>query len=130
MKLEKIIPYLLVMFLSLSGCNALEHLDALSVLGDYSREKDDQHRLVKSTNAGYDALTEVMASGHIREYKDKSSFLYAFGEPILKKDMPGGSQQWLYRYAILATAKDKVYVYFDQHDQLMKWEKVPCPSFF
>ena len=69
-------------------------------MGDYSREKDDQHRLVKSINAHYDALTKVIAQGHISDYKDKSSFVNAFGEPILKKDLPDGSQQWLYRYAI------------------------------
>jgi len=121
---------LILLLLGFCGCSVLGHLDRLSVLGDYAREKDDQSRLVKSVNAHYDALGDVIARGHIREYKDKSSFVYAFGQPILKKDMPDGSQQWLYRYAILESAKDKVYVYFDQHDQLTKWEKVPCPSFF
>ena len=130
MKLERALPYWLVIFLCLSGCTALEHLDELSVMGDYSRERDNQDRLVKAINARYDALTQAMAQGKMGDYKDKSFFVYAFGEPILKKDMPDSSQQWLYRYAILSTARDKVYVYFDQHDHLIKWEKVPCPSFF
>ena len=130
MKLGKIIPYGLVMLLGLSGCTALEHLDDLAVIGDYSREKDDQHRLVKSIDERYDALTRVIAQGHIRDYKDKASWVTSFGEPILKEDLGQGAQQWLYRYAILSMAHDKVYAYFDNHDHLIKWEKVPCPSFF
>ena len=68
--------------------------------GSYSREKDNQHRLVKSINDHYDALTKVIAQGHISDYKDEASFMNSFGEPILKKDLSDGRQRWLYRYAI------------------------------
>jgi len=129
MKLEKIIPYLLVL-LGLSGCTILSNLDEISVLGDYSREKDDQHRLVKIINNHYDALTKVIDQRAISDYKDKASFVHSFGEPILKKDLSGGGQRWLYRYAIYRFAKDKVYVYFDRDGKQVKWEKLPCPKFF
>jgi hypothetical protein len=119
-----------LMLLCLSGCAWFEHTDQLSVLGDYSRDKENQHRLVKSVNAHYDTLTRVIAQGHIREYKDKASWVTSFGAPILKKDLGHGVEQWLYRYAILSMAHDKVYAYFDNHDHLIKWEKVLCPSFF
>ena len=119
-----------LMLLCLSGCAPLEHLDQLAVMGEYSREKDNQCRLVASINDHYDALTRAIAQGSISYYKDKSSFVNAFGGPILKRDWNDGAQQWLYRYAILSTAHDKVYVYFDNHNHLVKWEKVPCPSFF
>ena len=130
MKLGKIIPYVLAILLSVSGCTALEHLDDLAVVGDYSREKDNQHRLVKFIDDHYDALTRAIAQGHISDYKDKASWVTSFGEPILKEDLGQGVEQWLYRYAILTTAHDKVYAYFDNHNHLIKWEKVPCPSFF
>jgi hypothetical protein len=126
MKLEKIIPYLLVLLLGLSGCYFLEHTDQLSELGDFSREKDNQQRLVKSVDDHYDVLTKVIAQGHIGDYKDKPSFARFFGEPIFKKDLSDGTQQWLYRYAILRSAKDKVYVYFDRNGKQVRWEKVPC----
>jgi len=119
-----------LMLLCLSGCAPLEHLDQLAVMGEYSREKDNQCRLVASINDHYDALTRVIAQGHIGDYKDKASWLHSFGDPILKRDLGRGTEQWLYRYAILSTAHDKVYVYFDNHNHLVKWEKVPCPSFF
>ncbi len=128
--MKKIIPYLLSLLLGLSGCVIIENLDEISVLRDYSRNKEDQHHLVKSINDHYDALTKVIAQGHISDYKDKASFVYSFGEPILKKDLSGAVQRWLYRYAIYRFAKDKVYVYFDRNGKMIKWEKLSCPKFF
>jgi len=130
MILKTINPFLLLTLLVLSGCTALSNMDELTVLGDYSREKDGQHRLVKTINDHYDKLTKVIAQGHISGYKDKSSFVHSFGEPILKKDMSDGTQRWLYRYAIYRFAKDEVYVYFDRNGNQVKWEKLPCPSSF
>jgi hypothetical protein len=126
MKLKRIISCLLVILLGLSGCTILSNTQELSTLGAYSREKDGQHRLVKSIDDHYDVLTRVIAQGHITDYKDKSAFEHSFGEPILKKDLSDGSQQWLYRYAIFRFAKDKVYVYFDRGGKMINWEKLPC----
>ena len=130
MKLKKIVTYLVLTCLCLSGCTILNNLDEISTLGDYSREKENQHRLVKSINDHYDKLTKTIAQGHISDYKDKGSFVHSFGEPILKRDLKDGGQRWLYRYAIYRFAKDKVYVYFDRSGRLIKWEKLPCPKFF
>ena len=116
--------------LSLSGCTIIGNLDEIFTLSQYSREKDNQHRLVKATKDHYDALIKVIAGGHISEYKDQASFINSFGEPILKKDLNDGRQRWLYRYAIYRLSKDKVYVYFDRNGQQIKWEKLPCPKFF
>jgi hypothetical protein len=126
----KIILYLSVVLLGLSGCAAIENLDALSVLGQYSREKDTQHRIVKAINDHYDALSRAIDQGHISEYKDKTSFVHAFGKPILKRGLSDGAERWLYRHAIYRLAKDKVYVYFDREGKLIKWEKLSCPKFF
>jgi hypothetical protein len=139
--MKEIIPYLLLVLLSLSGCTILSNTDELSVLGDYSREKDTQDRLVKSINDHYDALVKAKMPncfdfgrlGHCEgrnDYPDEASFTRSFGDPLFKKDLSDGGQRWLYRYAILRLAKDKVYVYFDRTGKLIKWEKIPCPSFF
>ena len=105
-------------------------MDELTVMGDYSREKDNQHRLVQSVDDHYDLLNMAIVQGHITEYKDKSSFQTSFGYPILKKDLGDGTERWLYRYAIYKFAKDKVYVYFDHRGKMIKWEKVPCSLSF
>ena len=121
---------MMMVLLALSGCSALSNMDQLKVLGDYSREKDNQHRLVKTIDDHYDQLTKVISEGHISDYKSSSSFVHSFGEPILKKDLSDGTQRWLYRYAISRLAKDEVYVYFDRNGDQVKWEKLPCPSYF
>jgi len=126
---KKFAPYLMLICLGFSGCVALENLDQLNELGDYSREKDAQHRNVKTINDHYDVLIKAIAKGNFSDYKDASSLVHAFGEPILKKDLGNGTQRWLYRYAIYRLAKDKVYVYFDRSGKILKWEKLPCQSF-
>jgi len=141
MKSKKIIPCLLVMLLSLSGCTILENLDEITLLGQFSRESEAQHRLVKSINAHYDALTKAKMPncsdfeklGHCEgpnNYPDEASWVHAFGDPILKKDLSGGGQRWLYRYAIYRFAKDKVYVYFDHNGKMVRWERLRCPKLF
>jgi Txe/YoeB family toxin of Txe-Axe toxin-antitoxin module len=129
-KMKRIIPYLLLVLLGLSGCAAFGNFDKLSVMGEYSREKDNQHRLVKSVDDHYDDLTRVIAQGQITQYKDESSFLHSFGSPILKKDLSSAGQRWLYRYAIYKFARTKVYVYFDRNGKQVKWEKLSCPKLF
>jgi len=137
----RIVLYLALVSLCLSGCTILFNLDEISVLGDYSREKDNQHHLVKSINDHYDALIKVKMPncsdferlGHCEgpnNYPDEASFMHSFGEPILKKDLSNGGQRWLYRHAIYRLSKDKVYVYFDRYGKMIKWEKLPCPKFF
>lgn len=130
MKLQKTISCLLLSLLVLSGCAPLNHLDELSMLGELAREKDNQDHLVKAINDHYDVLTKVIAQGHISDYKNESSFTHAFGDPISKRILDDGMTQWLYRYCLEQTAKDKVYIYFDAKGQFIKWEKIPCPSLF
>ena len=130
MTLKKIIPYILIILLGSSGCTFLENLDQLNEMGEYSREKDNQHRLVQSIDDHYDLLTKIIAQGKINQYKDRDSWQHSFGDPILIKKLSDGSERWLYRYAIYRLAHDKVYLYFDRNSKLVKWEKLPCQKFF
>jgi len=130
MKLHKSIPCFILLLLSFSGCTVLENLDELTTLGQYSREKDAQHVLVKSIDDHYDALAKGIDQGTMGHYENEGSFVKAFGDPLVKKDLADGRQRWLYRHAIYRLSKDKVYVYFDKNGQVIKWEKLPCPKFF
>jgi len=121
---------LLSVCLVFSGCTIIDNLDEITTLSQYSREKDNQHRLVKTIDDHYDALVKAIDQGHLNQYKDESAFVHSFGGPILKKDLSGGGQRWLYRYAIYRFAKSKVYVYFDRRGQLIKWEKSSCLKLF
>jgi len=125
----RIFVYLIFLCLPLSGCVILGNLDEIFTLQDYSHDKEAQHRLVQTINDHYDALTRIIADGHIHDYKNESAFERAFGQPILKRDLSNGQERWLYRYAIYRFAKDKVYVYFDHAGQMISWEKLPCSKF-
>ena len=108
------------------GCSILNHLDEILTLGDYSRDKGAQHKLVDGIDARYDALVAAMKSGDIKKYPDQKAIRRAFGDPILIKgiDDHGRSQeQWLYRHALPMKAQDRVYLYFDQQGKLFKYEQ-------
>lgn len=120
----------ILMLLGFSGCTIVDNLDEISTLGQYSREKDAQHRDVKAIDDHYDALAKAIDQGHITDFKDQASFKHSFGEPITIKELPQGHERWLYRYAIYRLATTKVYLYFDRAGRLLKWEKIPCQKFF
>ncbi|MEI7997888.1 MAG: hypothetical protein WCH62_00055 [Candidatus Omnitrophota bacterium] len=114
---------LTLLFLS-SGCAVINHLEELFVVGDYSRDKDNQQKSIKQVNAHYDALVATIASKGLKLDLNQTDVRMNFGEPISIKviDVEGQKQeQWLYRYAIISTAKDKVYLYFDQKAKLIKF---------
>lgn len=113
--------------LVLGGCAKLEHLQELLTLKEYS---DGQARLEKSItrqNKRFDQLVLAVKENRLEEYPDERSFIKNFGEPILVKEVEKDGmklQQWLYRYAIQSTAKEKVYVYFDEHQKFVTGEHV------
>jgi len=116
----------LSLIISVSGCSILNHLEELSTLGEYSREKDEQHKMVRDINAHYEALLVAINTGKMKQYPDKSSLRRNFGEPIEIKiiNVAGTKQeQWLYRQAIAMKAKDRVYLYFDGQGQLIKFQQ-------
>ena len=112
------------------GCSALESMDGLATLGQVSRERDEQHKLVRAADDHYDALIKVLEQGHLGEIRDERSFENAFGEPVIKKDLAQGGQRWIYRHAIYRFAKDEVDVDFDKSGNVVKWERVPCQKFY
>jgi uncharacterized membrane protein YfhO len=109
-----------------TGCEFLGHMDELNMLGDYSRDKDNQSKAIKLINENYDALVKAITANEMSYFKNQSDISGRFGEPIsIKQINVNGKtqQQWLYRQAILKGAKDKVYLYFDDQGSLLKYEQ-------
>ena len=103
MILKKILVFLFVVML-LGGCSIIGHIDQLQAMGKYSKEKDNQHKIVKNTDAMYDSLVKAIQSNKIKNYPDKSSIRRNFGDPIITKtlEVNGETQeQWLYRQRTL-----------------------------
>jgi hypothetical protein len=124
----------ILVVLGLSGCTKLKllpYLDQALLLQDFGQEKTQQQKIVDNTNALYDKLTAAIQSGDIAQYKTEKSIIKAFGQPVLSREqaLDGKAlKQSLYRYSILRTARDKVYLYYDPQGKLVKWESQPLSS--
>ena len=115
-----------LVFLSFSGCSILSHLDELSMMGDFSRDKDNQKKIIQRVKDNYDALVAAINTQQMSSYTNQVDIRNKFGEPIAIKDIKvdGKKQQrWMYRYALIRESKDKVYVYFDERQSLIKYEQ-------
>ena len=123
---------LAVLLPGLSACTQLQflpYLDQALTLKEFGEEKKAQHQYVRDVHASFDKMLAAIDSGDNKKYKDEHAILHDFGQPIIAHKNSDGSEQWLYRYAILRQAKQKAYLSFDSKGNLIKWEVVPCPSF-
>ena len=95
-------------------------------MGEYSREMDNHKKVTDQTNQHYDALVAAIDANGLKPYADVVSMRTTFGEPIMKRSLLVNGQpheQWVYRYALISKAKDKVYLYFDGQGKLIRCEK-------
>ncbi len=117
---------MVVLCFGLCGCYVLSKMDELSTLGNYTRDKEEQQRIINRVDARYDALLAAVNTGAIKQYSDQRSVRKAFGDPIVIKvaGVAGHKQErWLYRYALPLKARDKVYLYFDGKGKLVQYKQ-------
>lgn len=115
-------------FLSLAGCAKLQYVDELLTLKAVSDEQNQIAEEIEAADEKFKLLLFQIKANQLQQYPDTASFLKNFGKPILVKTVIEGEEKrqlWLYRYATRYFDSEKVYLYFDQHDQLTKWEYVP-----
>ena len=96
------------------------------MMGDFSRDKDNQKKIIQRVKDNYDALVAAINTQQMSSYTNQVDIRNKFGEPIAIKDIKvdGKKQQrWMYRYALIRESKDKVYVYFDERQSLIKYEQ-------
>ena len=118
--------FLMIFVACLCGCSIIDHLEELSTLGDYSRDRDNQQKHIDHVNDRYDALVAVIKANGLKQDLSQTDARMNFGEPIMIKviEIDGQKQeQWLYRHAVPTNAKDKVYLYFDTKGKLVKYEQ-------
>ena len=109
--------------LCLCSCTIIKHMDELSSMGDFARDKADQQREVDRVKVNFDELLNAIHNNQMKFYPDQLSIRSKFGLPITIKmveDEGHVLEQWLYRYAIMKEAKDRVYVYFDENKKVVK----------
>ena len=116
---------LILSVLILAGCAALNNLDELLTLKDLAVDRDLQDKTVAEQNKQFEKLSEAIKSNAIKEYPNKKSCQREFGPPVYSTQLVQNGEhleRWLYRYAIQKTAKEKIYLYFDESNQLTYWE--------
>ncbi len=118
--------FLFLMLLVCSGCSIIGHLDQLSTMGEFAREKSDEKKIIDQAKSNYDALVVAINTNQMNSYANQVDIRNKFGDPITIKDIEVNGkkqQQWMYRYALIREAKDKVYLYFDDQGKLIKHEQ-------
>ncbi|MDP8290439.1 MAG: hypothetical protein P9M02_05705 [Candidatus Susulua stagnicola] len=129
MRLRFIIISCLILFF-VSGCFFLpESLKTLKSVGDSQNEIEiylaNQAKL-------FNKLLIDLRSECLEQGVSKESFINLYGEPILAKEVidPPGGVRLLYRYPTEYFKSDRVYLYFNQKENLVRWEYKPYKNEF
>ena len=122
--------FLFFLFSFLCGCTQvkqLAHLDQLLTLKAIGENHDAQTKFINEHDKKFEQLLAAVKADQLKEYPDKKSILKSFGEPtaVTRPALDGGQsqEQWVYRYALISKAKDKVYLYFDDRGKFIRYEK-------
>ena len=115
---------LVLVILTTASCAPLQNLDQALALKAYSDEKDAQESFVKKHDAQFEALLKQAASADaFKKYKHQTGLIAEFGDPILCRSEQG-LNKCLYRRIVKPMQSPKVYFYFDDKKQLVRWELV------
>jgi len=113
---------ILIFILSFSaGCAKLQHLDQLLTLKAVSDEQAQMGKEIDRQDARFERLVAAVEEGSIGKYKDQKNVQHSFGDPIYVTQADG-LDIWVYRYAARFFDSPKVYLYWDQAGQLVRWE--------
>jgi len=114
----------LILF-SVSGCFFLpESLKTLKSVGDSQDEIEAYltRQLELFNQLLVDLKNEVIKTGI-----SKKRFMCIYGEPVLSEEVaePLGGVKFLYRHPTEYFKSDRIYLYFDQEEKLVRWEYKP-----
>jgi hypothetical protein len=117
--------YLLAWFFA--GCAG--GLQGLAVLRGYSSEQAQTARQIKVQKNRLRILISDIEKNNIETGMSYKNILHRYGEPVLVWNMEpasSASRKVLYRDPVEYFYTDRVYLYFDNSDNLVKWEYYPA----
>lgn len=124
-----IVSCILVIFAG--GCAKLQHLDQLLTLKALSDEQTQMGKEIKRQDLKFEQLIAAVQDGSIDRYKTQKSISGEFGPPIFTKkteEVSGPVDIWIYRYSAEFFDSPKVYLYWTQSGELLRWEFAPVVS--
>ncbi len=103
------------------GCAALPHLEEALRLKEFSEEKEAQERYVAAHDARFNALLRQLQEPEpFKQFGHKQDIVKAFGPPVLCGP-DGGREKCLYRRIVKPGESPKVYFYFGDRGELVRW---------
>ena len=126
MKIDRFkIVILSFLFLNVSGCATIKHADQLLTLKSVGNSQEEIARYVDKQAELFKKLVEDIKDERLEIGEPKDNILSWYGEPVLSKEILGDSfvkEELLYRHPTEYFTSDRVYLYFDIADELVRWE--------
>lgn len=98
--------------LAISGCG-LE----IATLKEYSKEQDAIKAQVENDLRRFNLLVNDIKEGKLTAGITKKKFFRLYGSPVVET-----SEKLLYRHPVKFSETEKVYIYFDEQERLVKWD--------
>lgn len=111
----------------LTGCSKVSHIDQLLTLKGLADEQVEMNKYVAEQDQKFEQMLKEYKAGTLGTYLSKGKIVRTFGEPIYKKNIFDGNQsfeRWLYRYETRFFGSEKIYMYFDADENVVKTEYV------
>lgn len=105
----------------LLGCFSREKAQAINTLRDIAEERAAQEVVIRSERKQYQLLLKAIEGGVLRKGLSESDVRKLYGEPLIEKPQRGG-KTLVFSDPSNYIGKDKVYIYFDQNNELSSWE--------
>lgn len=100
-------------------------MDQLLTLKALSGEQERMGQEINRRDAQFERLAAQVKAGAIGTYKSRKSVSGEFGPPVYVEKIEKDGRPlevWVYRYAAQFFDSPKVYLYWDQSGQLVRWE--------
>lgn len=121
-----LLGYLIVAVLG--GCVVLS--DELQTLKDVGKSQVQINVYVRKQNRRFLKLLKYYKKGRLKIGISKAWIISAYGQPILVKSLDDNlaKEVFLYRHPTNYFKSDKIYLYFDKSDKLVRWKYKPYIS--
>lgn len=125
---KKRIIFFFLFILMISGCAVSRYYQELRVLKIAGAgQKEIQDDLEQQTELFY-ALRQDLKQNRLSAEMLKEEIINSYGEPVLTKEIKDDSLakcRFLYRHPTQYFSGDRIYLYFDDRDKLVRWEYLP-----
>lgn len=123
--------FVLILLLPLGGCAKLKHLPQLLTLKAVAEETDSMDEYVESQDKKFKKLLTDVQDGKLEKGLTVDATVKRYGDPIYSKTVEhngGQANRLLYRYAVKKNDSEKVYLFYNQGNQLIDWQYVEAPQ--